>query len=228
MFTLIQSHDFEKNYHLLTEVFKLRKKVFFDQLGWDVPVSGQMEFDEYDTKNAQFLVWCSPDRKKLYGLIRLMPTSGPTLLFDVFSRTHDNSTNLMADDIIEGTRMCINEELVAQDFPILAPGAGFNFLFLALCEVGLALGARRFVSNFEPAMSRIYRRAGLEYDLHGKAHGYGKRPVCCASFEVSMQVLKKMRKVIGIDLPVATLPQHVQALSVTQVQEEPITLSRFG
>lgn len=205
MFTLIQAQDFFQNQPLLEAGFRLRKKVFRDQLQWDIPVIGDMEFDKYDTADAQYLMWCSPDRQKLYGMIRLLPTSCPTLLFDVFGDTHGNAAELIADDIIEGTRMCIDDDLVAQDFPTLAPGAGFNLLFLALCEVSLALGAKRMVSNFEPAMSRVYRRAGLNYDLHGKADGYGKRPVCCASFEVSMTVLANMRKTIGIDLPVVTL-----------------------
>ena len=160
MFTIIQSHDFATNRHLLKESFKLRKKVFYDQLGWDVPVHGTMEIDEYDNNDAQFLVWCSPDKQKVYGLIRLMQTSGPTLLYDVFARTHNNTPDLIGEDIIEGTRMCIDEELVAKDFPTLTPGAGFNLLFLALCETGLALGSSRMVSNFEPAMGRLYRRAG--------------------------------------------------------------------
>lgn len=212
MFTLIQAHDIKNNSHLLTEAFKLRKKVFADQLNWDVPVHGDLEFDEYDHADTQYLIWCSPDRQKLYGLIRLLPTSGPTLLFDVFGDTHGHAPELVADDIFEGTRMCLDEERIARDFPTLQPGAGFNLLFLALCEAGLALGVRRMVSNFEPAMSRIYRRAGLNYDLHGKADGYGKRPVCCASFAVTIPVLAEMRRKIGVDLPVLTLSQDFAPL----------------
>lgn len=225
MFTLIQAHDFHQNQHLLEAGFRLRKKVFHDQLAWDVPVVGDMEFDRYDTADAQYLMWCSPDRRKLYGMIRLMPTSGPTLLFDVFGATHGNAAELIGDTILEGTRMCIDEELVARDFPTLEPGAAFNLLFLALCEACLALGAVRMVSNFEPAMSRIYRRAGLAYDLKGKASGYGKRPVCCGAFDVSMQVLAQMRRTIGIDLPLVTvlkdftpLPKDAPAKPLTVAQ----------
>ena len=48
MFTLIQAADFQKNDKLLTATFKLRKKVFADQLNWDVPVTDDQEFDAYD------------------------------------------------------------------------------------------------------------------------------------------------------------------------------------
>ncbi len=163
MFTLIQAADFQKNDKLLTATFKLRKKVFADQLNWDVPVTDDQEFDAYDNEKAQYLVWCSADRETVYGVVRLIPTSAPTLLFDVFDRTHNNDQSLVSDTIYEGTRMCLDDDMIAEDFPTMAPGAGFTLLLLALCETGLAAGIDRLVSNFEPAMSRIYKRAGLNY-----------------------------------------------------------------
>ena len=106
MFTLIQAADFNANDKLLTATFRLRKKVFADQLNWDVPVTDDQEFDAYDNDKAQYLVWCSADRETVYGVVRLIPTSAPTLLFDVFDRTHDNDQSLVSDSTYEGTRMC--------------------------------------------------------------------------------------------------------------------------
>jgi N-acyl-L-homoserine lactone synthetase len=223
MFTLIQPNDFSRSMPLLRAMFRLRKKVFHDQLDWNVCIKDEMEFDEYDNSKVQYLVWCSSDRKNLYGAVRLMATTEPTLLYDVFAETHGNSPDLIGDDVLEGTRMCIDEELVAADFPTLAPGAGFNLLFLALCEAGLALGARRLVSNFEPAMRRIYRRAGLDCEIHGKADGYGQRPVFCASFEVSTPVLAKMRRTIGVELPLLALFRTFEPLP-TRAPDQPLAL----
>jgi len=201
MFTTIQPHEVSKNIALVTEIFKLRKKVFADQLNWDVPVNGQLEIDEYDALDATYLVWCSNDRRTLYGVVRLMATDGPTLLHNVFGATHNNNADLISHDVWEGTRMCVDDAAIAADFPNLKPNAGFLMLLLALCEASLDHGIRRLVSNFEPSMSRVYRKAGLSYDMHGKADGYGARPVCCASFEVTKPVLAKMRAALGIDLP---------------------------
>lgn len=201
MFTTIQPHEIGKNIALVTEIFKLRKTVFADQLNWDVPVNGDLEIDDYDAMDASYIVWCSDDRQTLYGVARLLPTDGPTLLHDVFGDTHAHNPALIAHDIWEGTRMCVNDAAIARDFPTLQAGEGFRMLLLALCEAALDHGISRMVSNFEPCMSRVYRRAGLSYDMHGKADGYGKRPVCCASFAVTVPVLKKMRAAMGIDLP---------------------------
>lgn len=203
MFTIIQPHQETEQQDLLTLCFKLRKKVFADMLNWDVQVSGDLEKDSYDDAEASYLVWTSNDRKTLYGMVRLMPTTGPTLLHDVFHATHGSNPALAQSGVWEGTRMCIEAEQIQQDLGIDA-GAALSLLLVALCESALALNISRLVSNFESCMSRVYRRAGLVYDLHGKADGYGKKPVYCASFAVTPQVLARMRKKTGIDLSLFT------------------------
>lgn len=201
MFFTIQPHEISTNIDLVIAIFKLRKKVFADQLNWEVPVDGELEYDAYDTLDASYLVWCSSDRKTLYGCVRLMSTEKPTLLHDVFGATHGFSDALKAPDVWEGTRMCVDEEALARDMPEIDAGRAFRMLLLALCEAALHHGIAKLVSNFEPMMSRVYRKAGLSYELLGKAGGYGLRPVCCATFDVSKSVLAGMRTAMQSDFP---------------------------
>ena len=212
MFTTIQPHEINDNKHLMHLMFKLRKVVFFDQLNWDVPVVGDIETDSYDQMGASYLVWCSDDRQTLYGAVRLMPTTGPTLLHDVFGPTHNHSAELIGADIWEGTRMCVDEAALARDMPGMDAGQAFRMLLLALCETALTHGVNRLVSNFEAPLSRIYRRSGLDYRLHGRADCYSERPVSCASFEVTPERLRKMRRTIGINLPLYRAPRTATCL----------------
>ena len=92
MFVTIEAHEYHKYPTLMDRMFKLRKEVFSDQLGWDVSVDDDYERDIYDQKMPAYLVWCDDDRKELYGSMRLMPTTGPTLLYDVFRRTFPNES----------------------------------------------------------------------------------------------------------------------------------------
>ncbi|RMC32356.1 acyl-homoserine-lactone synthase [Paracoccus alkanivorans] len=206
MFILIQPHEIAANSSLMRAMFRLRKRVFHDRLNWKVEVAGDEERDGYDDLGASYLVWCSRDRSKLYGAVRLMPTDGPTLLHDVFWATHGRNADLIGNDIWEGTRMCLNEELLSQDFPHMDAGRGFSLMLLALCEAALATGINRLVSNFEPMMGRVYRRAGVRMQMHGSADGYGRRPVCCASFAVSQQVRRDMQKALGVAGPLFHAP----------------------
>ncbi len=214
MFTTIQRHEIAENTSLVKAIFRLRKRVFHDQLGWAVPVTGDEEHDAYDAMGATYLVWCSDDKATLYGSLRLIATTRPTLLHDVFHATHGRNPALIDAAIWEGTRMCIDAAALARDFPDMDPADGFNLLFVALCEVGLALGITRIVSNFEACMSRVYRRAGLAYVLHGRADGYGAKTVHCASFAVTEQVRAGLHARHGLPGPLFTAPATFRAMGV--------------
>lgn len=201
MYLLIQAHEYQKHAGLLNQSFRLRKQVFADRLGWEVSVRGHYEKDGYDDLHPAYLLWCDEGRDRLYGSIRLMPTTGPTLLYDVFRDTFPDACDLTAPGIWEGTRMCIDEHAVERDFPDMRSDRAFCLLLLALCEVAIDNGIDTLISNYEPHMRRIYERAGAEFDELGRAGGYGRFPVCCGAFEVSPRVLAQMRLKLRVAEP---------------------------
>ena len=97
--------------------------------------------------------------------------------------------------------MCVDEEILAIDFPGLDAGKAFCMLLLALCECGLSHGIQTLVSNYEPHLARVYRRAGLKVHEVGRADGYGRFPVCCGIFEVSESVRARMQQALGLTAP---------------------------
>lgn len=206
MFTTIQSCEYQKNSVLLDQMFRTRKTVFADNLGWDVSVRGPFEQDEYDQMEPVYLVWCNEQRTRLYGSMRLLPTTGPTLLYDIFRDTFPDATDLIAPGIWEGTRMCIDELALKQDLPNFSAGRAFSHLFVALCECALDHGIHTMISNYEPHMKRIYKRAGAVVQELGRAGGYGKYPVCCGAFEVSPRVLGVMRAKLNLSVPLYQRP----------------------
>ncbi|WP_107676277.1 acyl-homoserine-lactone synthase [Agrobacterium sp. LAD9] len=220
MYVLVQAHEYHKHIELLDQSFRLRKKVFADHLGWDVVVSGPYERDRYDDLHPAYLIWCDDHREKLYGSVRLMPTTGPTLLYDVFRETFPNACDLVAPGIWEGTRMCIDEEAIACDLPDMRPDHAFCLLLLALCEVALDNGIDTLISNYEPHMRRLYKRAGAEFDELGRADRYGRFPVCCGAFEVSQRVLRQMQ----VNLQIVQ-PLYVGRSFATREPEMPVLMT---
>ncbi len=215
MYILVQAHEYHKHRDLLDQSFRLRKKVFADKLGWKVSVSGQRERDRYDDLNPAYLLWCDEEKERLFGAIRLMPTTGPTLLYDVFRGTFPDACDLVAPGIWEGTRMCIDEDAIAAD---MRPDRAFCLLLLALCEVALDSGMHTMISNYESHMKRVYQKAGAELDELGRSDGYGRFPVCCGAFEVSNRVLAAMREKLRVSdrlyrrpaFPTRTVSEHAR------------------
>jgi len=200
VYLLVQPYQYHRYAGLLEQSFRLRKRVFHDRLGWQVNVDHDFERDVYDDLGAVYLIWCDDDARTLYGTLRLMPTTGPTLLHDVFARTFPN-TDLVAPSIWEGTRMCLDAELLMKVAPTLSPSRAFGFLLLALCECSIAHGIETLVSNYEPQMARVYRRAGLMVDEIGRADGYGRFPVCCGIFDVCEETRQRMQTALRVTRP---------------------------
>ena len=83
MIRIVTKDNEERNVRNLYQMHRLRKAVFKDRLGWDVTVSGELEFDQYDALGPSYLL--SIDRYgTLNGCVRLLPTTGPKMLRDIF------------------------------------------------------------------------------------------------------------------------------------------------
>ena len=208
MFITIEPHQFSANQKLLDAMFRLRKRVFFDELGWDVPIKGDRERDRYDDHRPVYLIWCSDDRRTLYASLRLMPTTGPTLLHDVFSRTFGNDVDLSAPGIWEATRMCVDVEALRLDHPEIDLMRAMSLMVALICEVAVDKGIHTVVSNYEPQIARVYKRAGAKFDEIGRADGYGKHPVCCGLFEASECVLQQIYTKLRLSKPLLSGLRH--------------------
>ncbi|WP_048646616.1 acyl-homoserine-lactone synthase [Nitratireductor soli] len=199
MFFAIQANAYEKNTGILDQMFRLRKQVFFDQLCWQVEVQGDYERDRYDDLGPVYLVWADIEREVLYAAIRLMPTTGPTLLYDVFYDTLPDAAHLSAPGIWEATRACVHHENLERDFPGVSPMRAFGLMSLASAECAFAHAISTIVVNYEPYLKRAYASAGALVEEIGRAGGYGRYPVCCGLFEISESVILRMRAKLGLE-----------------------------
>jgi len=193
MFIIVEDQNRDDHPKLMRRMFKLREAVFVHRLGWNVTAGPLGEIDIYDHCNAAYLVWCDESCERLYGSLRLLPTTGPTLLYDVFRSTFPNNVSLIAPGIWEGTRLCVDNDAIAKDMPDIDPRRAFCLMLVALCETALDHGIHTMVSNYEPPTRRLYNMAGAPLEELGRADGFGKRPVCAGTFEVSQSVLDTMR-----------------------------------
>lgn len=99
---------------LLAEMYRERKRVFVDLLGWDVPVlAGEYELDQYDGPSTRYLIMASPEGRHC-GSMRLLPTDGPTILGEIFPFLCDGPVPATSA-CWEISRFCLSRDLRAAE-----------------------------------------------------------------------------------------------------------------
>jgi len=133
MIVVLEQYNTYKYSHLIDEMFRLRARIFRDRLNWDVEVTDGKERDRYDDEQPVYIIHSDNGAREVKGSLRLLPTTGPTLLADIFSDTLPDAVNLSAPSIWECTRFCLD------DNPLGAGTRGRN----AICVRSIARGRRR-------------------------------------------------------------------------------------
>ena len=138
------------------EMFRARAAVFRDRLGWQVDVRDQWERDRYDeAEDPVYLVTQRPSGT-LTGSLRLLPTTGATMLKSEFRHFFDQPIDVDSPTTWECTRFCVH------------PLAGHmeqsrtvaTELLSGLCDLALDTGIESIVGVYDGAMVGVYRRIG--------------------------------------------------------------------
>ncbi len=85
MILAIESNDRLHYQGLIDHMFRMRAEVFSSRLGWDVTVAGGREIDRFDDEDPAYLLSIDHNTGALQGAVRLLPTTAPYMLRDVFS-----------------------------------------------------------------------------------------------------------------------------------------------
>jgi N-acyl-L-homoserine lactone synthetase len=94
---------------LLDDMFRLRARVFADRMGWQVTVENGMEVDKFDRLDPAYLIGLDEDLNVI-SCARLLQTTGPHMLSDVFHAILDGEPPLRSATIWESTRFCVDTE----------------------------------------------------------------------------------------------------------------------
>lgn len=99
---------------VMRAMFEARKRVFVDLLGWDLPVlAGRYEIDQFDDPHARYLILSESGRNHRASA-RLLPTTRPHILSDLFAPLCDEAPPT-GPDIFEITRFCLDRDLRAAE-----------------------------------------------------------------------------------------------------------------
>ena len=204
MYFYLEPHQHASFPHLMAQMFRLRRKVFCQELRW-VESHGPEERDVYDTHDPVYIMHTDPTGTHLYGSARLMPTNGPTLLSDVFADTLPDAASFDSPFVWEITRLCVDDDLIR------AHGRGNERTRILRCmraaslEFGVEAGVETFLANFDDLRLRMWRRCGAHFDVVGTSYEHGI-PVHLGISECSKGVLGTALEQLGIAGSVLSAP----------------------
>ncbi len=179
------------------DMFRLRKRVFHDRLQWDVETDGEREIDSFDALNPLYVLSVDERTDHVVGSLRLLPTTGPNMLADVFHELLPDGQVIRSPTIWESSRYCVDTQLAEQWGPHGVHQASAELL-LALCEIGLAAGLTFIVTVIDLRMERILRRLNCAGDRIGSPRRYGAVTATAGLWETSEEMLDMLRKSSGI------------------------------
>lgn len=176
---------------------RLRYRLFVERQNWDVPSYRGMEYDEFDTPAAVYLLSRRSDGE-VQGITRLIPTIRPYMIRELWSDLVGRYQLPSAPQVWEGSRFGVE--------PGLGPAHRNRVageLVLACQEFGLLHGIQRYLVLMPILIIRkVIGGAGCPFELIGQPQRLGSHRVAIAAVDVSVHALAKARQRLGIHHPV--------------------------
>ncbi len=188
----------------LGEMHRLRYRVFKERLGWDVQVSGDMEIDEFDALHPAYLLQRGANGQ-IQGCVRLLPSTGPTMLRDTFPVLLDGETAPASPTIWESSRFSLDLGLDASKAASGIAHATFE-LFAGVIEFGLSRQLTEIVTVTDARMERILRRAAWPLRRIADPKALGATRAVAGYLDVSADSLARVRNAGGLKGPVLWAP----------------------
>ncbi|MDC7693529.1 acyl-homoserine-lactone synthase [Asticcacaulis sp. DXS10W] len=168
MLKLISYKDISTHSDLFFNQFQLRHREFIERQSYAVKSIDGMEFDEYDSLAAQYLVF-TEDGRTVLGCSRLTPIDLGCMLADHFPDLVEDKSIFTAPRVWEGTRFCIDSRLPSERRRLICQSLAVGYI-----EFGLAHGVDQIIGLMPTLILRsVFERAGLTLDRLGSPRAIG-------------------------------------------------------
>ncbi|SRR6266702_124635 len=204
MMQLITAQYYGQFINEISEMHRLRHRVFGERLDWDVQISGDLEIDEFDALQPAYLIQRA-NGGRVQGCVRLLPSTGPTMLREIFPILLDGAPAPTSPAIWESSRFALD---LYSEMPRANHGlaAATYELFAGMIEFGLSRQLTEIVTVTDARMERILRRARWPLRRIGKPHAIGNTLAVAGYLETSTESLTRVRTSGGLTGPVLWAP----------------------
>lgn len=198
MIIIVDSLNAHKHTKLLADMFRLRARVFEGRLGWEVEVFDGMERDMFDNLDPAHVISVD-DQGRVVGCMRLLQTTGPHMLSDVFSCLLDGEPPIRSPHVWEATRFCVDTNLLGRGPTRNSISYVTSEVMIGAFEYGMRAGITDAVAVIDPVMNRVMQRSGnAPYGYLGSPHPMGKVTALAALMDCSEERIESLRAFSGI------------------------------
>jgi N-acyl-L-homoserine lactone synthetase len=181
-------------------MFRSRARIFSERLGWHVVVKDEYERDRFDDENPLYLISVDPCSGEYLGSVRLLPTTGPNMLRDVFPFLLRDGDVIESATIWESSRICA---ISADEQPKCSRGYG-NYvlaeLLAGMADVAALAGLTQIVAVFDARILRVLKSVRCKPQIIGTPRRIGETMSYAGVFDVGCDAFQRtLRSGLGID-----------------------------
>lgn len=190
----------------LDGMFRLRHEVFKERLDWEVGSQAGKERDMFDDLDPVYIVCESAG--EVLGSWRLLPTTGPYMLKNVFPELLHGAPAPEAPDVWEISRFAVSKRVVGND-SLGTIKTATNLLLEQLFTFAARRKISRIVAVSDVRFERILARAGLLTQRFGAPLEIGVTRAVAGYADVSELNMRRMQ----LGMPAGPAP-HVADLKI--------------
>jgi N-acyl-L-homoserine lactone synthetase len=180
-------------------MFRHRADTFAGRLGWEVTVKNGYERDRFDDLNPLYLVSVDPDTERYWGSLRLLPTTGPNMLRDVFPQLLGAGEFIESATIWEVSRICAAAVPGQPERDRNGASYVLKELVLGVLEVGVLAGLTQIAAVFDARFLRVMKTVGYPPEIVGRPQRIGDVMAYAGLFMGGERGLAIARATLGIE-----------------------------
>ncbi len=178
----------------LNELFCARKQTFIDECGWNIPQDAQgREIDQFDTDNTVYLLSCTQEGE-LVGGTRMMPTTAPHMMSDVFGFLCDYPAPI-GPMVWEGSRYFVRKKF--RKTPAIQ--VAHTEMLCGMMETCLVYGIEQFIFVINGFHASGMIALGWDIVPLGAPKEIDGNPIMAFVVNVRPEGLQAMRRTFGIE-----------------------------
>ncbi len=197
MMQLIGPEDYVDFASSIAEMHRLRFRVFKERLDWQVHAENGMERDRFDALGPVYLLHSGND-DRIQGCVRLLTSTGPNMLRDIFPQLLDGNPCPSDPRIWESSRFALEPSPALPRSESGLAKATFE-LFAGMIEFGLSRSLTGIMTVTDVRMERILRRANWPLERLGSARMIGMTEAVAGILEVSLGALSRVKQACGLE-----------------------------